>query len=259
MHASQILRRCLRDVFTKMHAARARRLLTAVDALVSGRRLTLTDLARSWPGATWTHAPLKALDRLLSNAKLLAEIMLLHQAMAGWLLARAARPVVLVDWADLERDGRWALLRASVPIGGRALTLYEQVFPRQQMGEAKAQGAFLRALARVVPATVRLIVVTDAGFRSDWFRAVQALGWDYVGRLRGNARLRTPRQRHWRASASLHGLASGKAKELGPHLIVKQAPLKCRLVLIKRRRTGRDQFTRQGRRIRRATPSFACF
>ena len=246
MHASRILRRCLPDVLRRMHAARSRRLLTAVDSLVSGRRLTLTELARSWPDATWVHAPLKALDRLLSNTHLLAEVMPLHQAMAPWLLQGMTNPAVLVDWADLERDGRWALLRASVPIGGRALTLFEQVFPRNRMGQPKAQGEFLHALSQVVPAGVCPVIVTDAGFRSDWFRAVQAIGWHFVGRLRNNTQLRTPRQRRWQSCTSLHASATGAPTDLGTFLIVKGNPLRCRLVLAKRARKSRDQLTRKG-------------
>ena len=52
------------DVFNAMHLARARRLLCAVEALIARRVLALTELARSWPGARRSHAPLKALDRL---------------------------------------------------------------------------------------------------------------------------------------------------------------------------------------------------
>lgn len=247
MHASRILRRCLSCVFTSMHAARARRLLAAVDALVDGRRLTLIGLARSWPGAVFVHAPLKALDRLLSNPALHADILPLQRAMAPWLLSRSPRPIVLVDWADLERDGRWALLRAAVPVGGRALTVYEQIFSRQHMGAASAQRMFLAGLASVVPAHVRPVIVTDAGFRSDWFRDVLALGWDYVGRLRGNAKLQAPRQGAWQPSSSLYAQATTKPKDLGCHRIVRHAPLECRLLLAARKRTGRDQLTRQGR------------
>jgi len=122
MHATRILRRTLSTVLEPMHAARRRVLLQAVEALIAGRRLTLTDMARTWPGAVWLHAPLKALDRLLSNRHVHGTVLPLHQAMARWLL-RGAHPIVLVDWSDLKRDGTWALLRAAVPIGGRALTL----------------------------------------------------------------------------------------------------------------------------------------
>lgn len=244
MHASRILRQCLPAVLEPMHAARSRRLLAAVEALVNGSRLTLTDLARSWPGAVWAHAPLKALDRLLSNRLLHQSVLPFQQAMAKWLLADCIRPVVLVDWADLKRDGRWAVLRASVPVGGRALTLYEQVFPIERMGQPKAQREFLQQLQRVMPEQCTPILVTDAGFRSDWLRAVEAMGWDYIGRLRNNTKVRSPRAGDWHACASLHSAATATARDLGEYAIVQGDPLACRLVLAKRARNGRDPLTR---------------
>ena len=117
MHATEILRRTLRQALDPMHARRRNVLLNGVESLIAGRRLTLTDLSRSWPGATFAHAPLKALDRLLSNRHLHGELDGLHRAMAVWLLPEA-RPVIVVDWSDLKGDGRWCLLRAAVPVGG---------------------------------------------------------------------------------------------------------------------------------------------
>ena len=73
MRASEVLQKCLGDSLNAMHALRSRVLLRAVEALVRGRRLTLMDLARSWPGAERVSAPLKALDRLLGNGHLHTE------------------------------------------------------------------------------------------------------------------------------------------------------------------------------------------
>ena len=150
MHASTILRRCLSSVLEPMHATRCRVLLMAVEALVAGRRLTLTGLARSWPGAVWMHAPLKALDRLLSNRHVLGAVMPLHRAMLPWLI-RQSQPWVIVDWSDLKQDGRWCLLRAAVPVSGRTLTLYEKIYPVKQLNSPQAQRAFLRELQRLLP------------------------------------------------------------------------------------------------------------
>jgi hypothetical protein len=246
MHASRILRRCLGDVLGPMHAARSGRLLGAVEALVAGRRLTLTDLARSWPGATWMHAPLKALDRLLGNHLLHDAVVPLQRAMARWLMRGDVRPLVLVDWADLKGDGRWALLRAAVPVGGRALTLYEQVFPLRRMGQPQAQREFLQQLGRVVPAGTLPILVTDAGFRSDWLRAVRAMGWDFIGRLRNNTQVASGDGGQWRGCAQLHSLATGGARDMGAYRVVKGNPLRCRLVLAKRQPKGRERLTRAG-------------
>jgi len=236
MHATAILRRCLPNVLDSMHAARSRRLLSAVEALVQGRRLTLTDLARSWPGAEWMHAPLKALDRLLSNVHLHQAIEPLQRAMAHWVL-RHPRPVLVVDWSDLKSDKRWCLLRAAVPVGGRALTVYEQIFPQDRLGQPRAQREFLQELRQRLPAQVRPIVVTDAGFRSDWYRSVQALGWDFIGRLRNNTCVQRRNTALWQPCASLHEQARPKVRDLGDYAIVKGNPLSVRLVLIRRSRS----------------------
>lgn len=245
MHASTILLRCLSSVLGPMHLARRRVLLLAVEALVQGHRLTLTDLARSWPGATWMHAPLKALDRLLSNRHLARTVMPLHQAMVPWLL-RQARPIIVVDWSDLKRDGRWCLLRASVPVGGRALTLFDRIYPIKQMGAPKAQVEFLIDLKRLIPAKVVPILVTDAGFRSDWYRAVLAQGWHYVGRVRHITKVRPAGASDWQACVTLHALARRSPRALGIYEIVKSHPLSCRLVLARRCRQHRDPLTRRG-------------
>jgi hypothetical protein len=244
MHASRILRACLSSVFDEMHAARSRRLLSAVDALVQGRRLTLIDLARSWIGATWVHAPLKALDRLLSNARLHGAIRPLHRALSAWLV-RGPSPLLLVDWTDLERDGRWCLLRAATPVGSRTLTVYERIYPRSVMNHPRVQIEFLRELSQLLPPASVPILVTDAGFRSDWFRAVRGLGWHFLGRVRSNTQVL--RHGSWQPCATLHVLASRSARDLGTCPIVKGQPLSCRLAIVARPRRGRDQCTRKGK------------
>lgn len=245
MHATRILQCCLSVVFDSMHAARRARLLGAVEALINGRRLTLIDLARSWVGALRVHAPLKALDRLLSNSRLMEAIVPLHSAMTGW-LARQGRPVLLVDWSDLKGDGRWCLLRAATPVKkGRALTVYETIFSASMMNKPAAQRQFLRGLQRVLPSTARPIVVTDAGFRSDWFRAVKAVGWDYVGRVRNNTQVRQAKS-DWKGCSHLHALAKRVGVDLGQWLLVKGSPWAIRLVIAARPRQGRDQLTRKG-------------
>lgn len=246
MHASTILRCCIGEILDTLHATRCRRLLDAVEALVAGRRLTLTELARQWPGAEHVHAPLKALDRLLSNSHLHAESEGLQRAITARLLQGMPRPVLQVDWSPLKKDGRWALLRASVAMGGRAMPVHEQVFPLKRMNHPAAQKEFLQQLARQLPTNSSPILVTDAGFRSDWFRAVQAHGWDYVGRLRSNTHTSPLEVDDWAPCGTLHASATAQPADLGPHRIVKGQPMTSRLVLYRGRRTGRDKLTRAG-------------
>jgi Transposase DDE domain len=241
MHATEILRRPLALALDPMHGRRRNVLLHAVQALIDGRRLTLTDLSRSWPDATFAHAPLKALDRLLSNHHLHREHGVLHRAMAAWLLPQA-RPVIVVDWSDLKGDGRWCLLRAAVPVGGRALTVYERIYPNARLNSPAAQREFLEALAKIVPACKRPVIISDAGFRSDWFRAVAERGWDYVGRLRNNTKIcRT--QGDWQPCNTLHAGATGRPEAMGAWAVVQGAPWSCFLVRLRRKAYKHDRAT----------------
>lgn len=168
-----------------MHALRSRVLLRSVEALIAGRRLTLIDVARSWPGAERVRAPLKAFDRLLSNWHLHGEREQIYADMARWLL-RGERPVIVIDWSDLKEDKRWCLLRAAVPVGGRTLPVLDMVFDGKKQGTPAAEKRFLLRLKTLVPRGVHPVLVTDAGFRSPWFRGVSEMGWHWVGRLRHN-------------------------------------------------------------------------
>jgi hypothetical protein len=233
-----------------MHALRSRVLLRAVEALVAGRRLTLIDVARSWPGAERVRAPLKAFDRLLSNRHLHAERERIYADMARWLL-RGERPVIVIDWSDLKEDRRWCLLRAAVPIGGRTLPVLDMVFDGKEQGAPAAEKRFLLRLKRLVPETVRPILVTDAGFRRPWFLAVSEIGWHWVGRLR-NTTLVKPvdvpdRNEEWVPSRALHVLADSTPRDLGLMDTVRSAPWICRLVMYARAARGRKHHNRRDR------------
>src|SRR5699024_1834639 len=95
MRARRVLQKCLADSFLPMHQARCNVLLCAVQALIVGRRLTMMDVARSWPGAERVRAPLKAFDRLLGNHHLHEERQSLYAGMAHWLL-RSKQPIIVI-------------------------------------------------------------------------------------------------------------------------------------------------------------------
>jgi hypothetical protein len=250
MRASEVLQKCLPDSLHRMHALRERVLLQAVEALLQGRRLTLMDVARSWPDAERVRPPLKAFDRLLGNPHLQAEREPIHQEMARWLL-RGQHPVIVIDWADLKADKSWCLLRAAVPVGGRTLTVLDMVFPGREQGAPAAEQRFLLRLQALVPEGVRPILVTDAGFRTPWFRAVSALDWYWLGRLRGRTRVKplaeddAPDQ--WVDCRDLHVLATRTPRELPLTQSNRSDPLTCRLVVYAKARQGRKHHNRRCR------------
>lgn len=249
MRASGVLQKCLPESLGDMHALRETVLLRSVEALIAGQRLTLTDVARAWPGARRVSAPLKAFDRLLSNRHLHGERERIYADMARWLL-RGKRPVIVIDWSDLKEDRSWCLLRAAVPVGGRTLPVLDMIFPGKQQGSPAVEKRFLKCLAALMPKQARPILITDAGFRSPWLREVSALGWDWVGRLRGTTQVKPveveDEKDQWVPCHALHPLACDKPRLLAAMHINRSRPLECCLAVYRKRAKGRKHITRHG-------------
>lgn len=251
MHAAvAIVQKVLRPVSAQLDVRNARNVLLAVQALVSGARLTLMELARHWPEADRVAGPLKRLDRLLGNPDVQALRARFYEVAAAWLV-RSQQPVLIVDWSELKSDGRWHLLRAGIPVRGRTMTVYEEVYPQAKKNSRKVHRAFLRRLQALLPPGIRAIVITDAGFQNPWFRAVQALGWHWIGRIRHRTQVRLRQQAAvWSSCKTLHPRATTCACSLGEAQLAKSNPLSCRLVLVRRRRRGRVELTCSGKRAR---------
>ncbi len=79
--------------------------------------------------------------------------------------------------SDLDACKRHFLLRASVPIAGRSLTLYEAVHTVTSKEKPKVHEHFLQTHQKMRSSHCRPILVTDAGFRTPWFKQVEAFGY----------------------------------------------------------------------------------
>jgi hypothetical protein len=67
------------------------------------------------------------------------------------LLAGIQRPSLLVDWSDAELRRRWLMIKAAVAVGGRAVSVYEQVYPMSRYNSPKTHRQFLLALKGILP------------------------------------------------------------------------------------------------------------
>jgi len=245
MHAaSSVLQKCFADVFRQMHVRRVQVLLGAVMALLSCRRLVLMDLARAWPGAERVRAPLKRLDRLLSNGHLAAERTELYRHMARWLIG-GREAVIVVDWSTLKADESWHLLRAALAVGGRTMTIYEEVHSQRKQQSPGVHRRFLERLQQLLPAGCRPIIVTDAGFRCPWFRQVERLGWHWVGRVRNRVYVKLSETSPWQLTANLLE-SRARLRQFGAVQLVREEPLQCQMVRYRQARHGRKHRTVRG-------------
>jgi hypothetical protein len=250
MHALNIVQQLIRSCCPYIHAARLTVILAAVGAAVRARRLTLTELGRALVGAPRPKHDIKRIDRLLGNHHLAAERFELYQVLARRVVGALREPLIVVDWSDLTPNRRWQLLRAGMPIGGRCLTLYEEIHPLTRLGSPRVQRGFLQKLKALLPAGVKPILITDAGFRAPWFKAVNRMGWHWIGRIRNRNALRRQGACTWISSKLLYRHAGSRPQALGQYELVRSNPVSCHLYLVKCRRKHRIHKSVFGQRAR---------
>lgn len=214
-----------------MHGARCEAVLKVTRSLLDSSKAYLTEIGWHVFKDGRHKAGIKCVDRLLGNKHLHAERVQIYAEVANWLLSRTTRPVILIDWSDVCPGHEFVMLKAAVPLKGRALTLYEEVYPLKRHNSPRAHHTFLTRLASLVPAGCRPIIVTDAGFRGPWFREVEARGWDWVGRLRNNVKLRLADDKDWKLNTLLYRRATDKPTFIGAGHLSIQHPYACFLHL----------------------------
>ncbi len=234
-----------------IHKTRLAALITNVGALIQGQTLTVTGLGRNSHRPTNAKHAIKQSDRLIGNAHLESDRVHLYRALVHCLIRKQSRPLITVDWSDYTYDRAWIFLRASVPVGGRALTLYEEVHPLKCYGNSAVQKQFLKTLKSLLPQGVRPVLVTDAGLIGPWFRDVVALGWDYVGRIRQNLLYRDKLEGEWHRCVSLYPKAKQRPTYHGIIQLAKRNPLTCHLHLYHEASKGRHKRTLAGKRSQR--------
>jgi hypothetical protein len=105
MQAGQVLDRLLRKMCPDMHKLRRTALFVNVMAALHGAVLTVTHLGRAISSDAKEKHCIKRADRLLSNRRLQRERLEVYTALAGQLIGKQ-RPVLLVDWSDMDECKR---------------------------------------------------------------------------------------------------------------------------------------------------------
>lgn len=245
---SQLLQCCA----PLMHAARWQALRDVSVASVCGRPLTLTELALGTERQTHVRHRVKCVDRLLANPHLKNERIHVYGALANAWLGGLPQLLIVVDWSSLTADMKWHWLRASVVVDGRSLTLYEEVHPRKHLTATRVHSQFVKRIKALLPQSQRPpIIITDAGFRSPWFRLIAAQGWHWIGRTRNRDFVRQPGGA-WFPAKQLYAHATEVAQDLGAYEAVRNDPWTCRYALIKTKPTGRKRHYPSGKVKRNA-------
>ncbi len=188
------------------------------------------------PGRAYPKHAIKRVDRLLGNVHLHAERPLFYWVILQALLGSLKHPLILVDWSRIDAPGKAFVLRAAIPLAGRSFPIYERIHERESC--PKYQKQLLQALALMLPTGCIPVLVSDAGFRRPWFKAVEAQGWYYVGRIRNRELCRRDSQT-WEPVKSLYALATDSPKSLGFIEMTQSAPHFIHLYCVKHPAKGR--------------------
>ena len=246
MHADKLCHKWLLNVLPGMHRKRVSAVCAVVGGAFRGGKLNVTSLGRSIQSSAKAKHNIKRADRLFSNKHLQRDCLEVYRQLTRVHLRGNKAPVILVDWSDIDARREFFLLRAAIAVKGRSLTLYEEVHTRATRETRKTHEAFLNNLKRILPDGTTPIMVTDAGFRTPWFKQVRALGWHFVGRVRNRELVQLTPNYQWNGAKTLYSEATSKPRCFTDISLTRSNPLRCSLVLFKSKPKGRKCRTKMG-------------
>lgn len=258
MKAKSFLSKMLLNVTPSMHKTRRLSLFSAIESAINGGSLSVTGLGRNIDSQAKEKHRIKRVDRLCNNINLHGEINTIYKQMNVLLISPHSTPIILVDWSDLDERKQHFLLRASLATQGRSLTLYEEVHPLSRKEKPEVHRHFMDKLKAILPVFCSPIVISDAGFRIPWFRLVESLGWDYIGRVRNATYCKRKQDSTWFPVKKLYEKATRKSKDLGIYQKGKKQLFESRLIIVKRKPKGRKDKTVTGEKARMSKSSRSC-
>lgn len=171
-----------------MHKSRMKSLCAVTQSLISNGKCTVTAIGRGIQSAATEKSCIKRADRLLSNETFHSEIPLVYAGLTC-ALVQTKQPLILVDWSNADDKKRHFILRASLALEGRSLTLLQEVKAMDDYNCPHVHSDFLKRLQAQLPPDCRPIIVADAGFKVPWLKQIRSMGWHYIARVRGNQQL----------------------------------------------------------------------
>ncbi len=124
-----------------MHDIRLKALIAGVTSAPTEHQVTVTGLGRNLKSYSKTHTKhdIKRMDRLIGNLHLHAERKGIYQYLSRQLIGQQKHPVLIADWSPLPGNEIFQLLRISIPMGGRSLTLLRPALKKRLFSGIRGQ------------------------------------------------------------------------------------------------------------------------
>ncbi len=191
----------------------------AVGIHVIGRALAV---AKGRDARTEKKHSVKQVDRLVGNDAI--DVWALFSKWVPYVVSNREEVWVALDWTEFDADGHSTLVASQVSSHGRTTPLLWRTFEKKAIKGSRldAEKLVLERLRQVLPATVtRVLILADRGFSDParW-QAIEALGFDFITRIRGDINITNTKGQMKTAAAWLS--PSGKASLLKDVAVTKE-------------------------------------
>ena len=189
-----VLLRFVQSIFPRMRVTRQRNLALLARGILNVRdgHLTMSEIARSFPGRSDHWVKFKRLRRFLSNLRWSPEPCFRNILRFVVQRFQADRYLpVIIDQSTLA--GRFEILWACIPFRGRALPIafrlfkYEDLRQDPEGSQNHLEEAFIRFIVDLLPSSPPPLLLLDRGYaRVALLELLDALPLHYVLRVRKN-------------------------------------------------------------------------
>jgi len=222
-------------------------LIAGLTSASTEHQVTVTGLERNLKSYSKTHTKhdIKRIDRLIGNLHLHSERKIIYQYLSTQLIGQQKHPVHIADWSPIPGNEIFQLLRISIPMGGRSLTLFEACFKEKKLNITQVHNLFLDELEGILPEGCQPIILSDAIFKTPWFKTIEAKGWYWVGRVRGNIQLSLDGET-FKGCTCIMKQATKKPTGLGTVLYSKSTRFPCQGILYHGTEKGKHKKKKRG-------------
>jgi hypothetical protein len=170
--------------------------------------------------------------------------------MAKILIGNNKKPIIIVDWSGLTKCGEYHFIRASIPLNGRALTIYDKTYLESEYTSQWSHAEFINELQEILPKNCKPIIVTDSGFRCPWFKLIRAVGWGFVGRVRHITLFEEENQVKWIPVKTLLSQTTNRPQYISSGYLAKANPEYCHIYGYKKLPKYRIKKNLRGKKVR---------
>lgn len=146
-----------------------------LSSLLQNGQGTVTAIGGGIDSSASEQHCIKKADRLLSNMAMQQDVPYFYTALTRSLV-QGKQPLILVDWSNADSKKQHFILRASMALKGRSLTLLQMITTESNYNCPHYHQAFLTRLKEMLPEKCRPVIVTDAGYKVPWMKQVRAMG-----------------------------------------------------------------------------------